>query len=202
MVNNRSLLFRTFRRTGSITDFLSYQNACAHTTRTLKNAKRNNWKHFCSNLVPSNSIQHLWSVARRFKNCITPLTRPDNEDWFEVFCSKIAPCYVPTKSESLPRYDHDVSPTHILTNNFSMSELNYAISSRKSTASGLDNISPVMLKHLPTIALESLLALMNKILSTQQIPPSWCSYKVIPIAKQNSNTSFRPIALFCIMQDI
>ncbi|XP_026819622.1 uncharacterized protein LOC113558364 [Rhopalosiphum maidis] len=76
-----------------------------------------------------------------------------------------------------------------------MSELNYAISSRKSTASGLDNISPVMLKHLPTIALESLLALMNNILSTQQIPPSWCSYKVIPIAKQNSNTSFRPIAL-------
>ncbi|KAL4127071.1 hypothetical protein QTP88_011269 [Uroleucon formosanum] len=131
----------------------------------------------------------------RFKNCITPLTRPDNEDWFDVFCSKIAPCYVPTKSESLPRYEHDVSPTHILTNNFSMSELNYAISSRKSTASGLDNISPVMLKHLPAIALESLLALMNNILSTQQIPPSWCSYKVIPIAKQNSNTSFRPIAL-------
>jgi len=76
-----------------------------------------------------------------------------------------------------------------------MSELTYAIASRKSTASGLDNISPVMSKHLPAIALDSLLTLMNNILTTQQIPSLWCAYKVIPIAKQNSKTYFRSIAL-------
>jgi hypothetical protein len=31
--------------------------------------------------------------------------------------------------------------------------------------------------------------------TTQHFPSSWCSYKVIPIPKSNSNTSFRPIAL-------
>jgi hypothetical protein len=80
LVNNRALLFRTFRRSGSNTDFLSYQNACYLTTRTFKNEKRNNWKHFCSNLIPSNIIQHLWSVARRLKHCVTPPSRPDNQD--------------------------------------------------------------------------------------------------------------------------
>lgn len=102
---------------------------------------------------------------------------------------------MPSESDIFPRYDLRVSPTHILTNNFIMSELTLAITSRKSTASGLDNISPVMLKHLPAIALDFLFAILNNIYSTQQIPSSWSTYKVIPIAKQNSKTSFRPIAL-------
>jgi hypothetical protein len=69
-VKNRSSLFRIFRRTGSMSDFLSYSNACSLTTRTLKNEKRNSWKRFCSNLKPSYSIQHLWFTAQRFKNCV------------------------------------------------------------------------------------------------------------------------------------
>jgi len=86
-----------------------------------------------------------------------------NDDWFDDFCSKIAPCYIPSDSEIVPCYNHYVSPTHVLTNDFNMSELTYAIASRKFTASGLDNISPVMLKHLPASALDALLALMNNI---------------------------------------
>ncbi|CAI6362489.1 unnamed protein product [Macrosiphum euphorbiae] len=77
-----------------------------------------------------------------------------------------------------------------------MSELNLAISLRKSTASGLDNISPIMLKHLLSNALAYLLSIMNNILSSNQVPPSWTSYRVIRIPKPNSNDSFRPIALF------
>lgn len=81
-----------------------------------------------------------------------------------------------------------------------MLELNYAISSRRSSASSLDNISPLMLKHLPSNALDFFLNILNNILITQQVPSSWKSYKVIPIPKSNSNSSFRPIALssaFC-----
>lgn len=82
---------------------------------------------------------------------------------------------------------------HVLTNNFNLSELQLAISSRKSIVSGLDNISPLM--HLPKNALGSLLSIMNNILNNQQIPSSWNFHKIIPIPKQNSNTSFRPIAI-------
>jgi len=193
-VKNRSLLFKNFRRSGSMSDFLIYRNACANTTRILKQAKKNSWKNFCSNLKPTYPIQHLWATAKRYKNCINPVSRPKNDDWFDTFCSKVAACYVPSESESCTTFFSQISLLHVLTNNFTMSELNLAISSRKSTASGLDNISPLMLKHLPSNALDSLLVILN-ILITQQIPPSWITYRVIPIPKPNSNTSFRPIAL-------
>jgi len=140
-------------------------------------------------------MHHLWSTAKRYKNCINPVSPPDNEDWFYSFCFKVAPCYVPSISEVCPS-DHSLySPPHVLTNIFTMSELYLAISSRKSTASSLDNISSIMLKHLPSNALVYLLSIMNNILSSNQVPPSWTSYRVIPIPKPNSNVSFRPIAL-------
>ncbi|KAE9543493.1 hypothetical protein AGLY_002293 [Aphis glycines] len=175
--------------------FLIYRNACANTTRILKQEKKNSWKKFCSNLNPAHPIQHLWTTAKRYKNCINPIFRPENDDWFDTFCSKVAPCYVPSVSESCSTFFSQFSLPHVLTNNFIMFELNLAISSRKSIASGLDNISPLMLKHLPSNALDSLLVILNNILITQQIPPSWSTYRVIPIPKSNSNSSFRPIAL-------
>jgi len=79
-----------------------------------------------------------------------------------------------------------------------MPELEISISSRKSTASGLDNSSPIMLKHLPSNALDCLLSILNNILETQQVPSTWTSYRVIPIPKSNSNISFHPIALSSI----
>ncbi|KAL4084800.1 hypothetical protein QTP88_027702 [Uroleucon formosanum] len=199
-IKNRSSHFKAFRRSGCLTDLLKYRNVCAQTTRLLKTEKRKKWKSFCSNLNPSSSIQHLWSTARRFKNCLNPTKHPENDDWFDAFCSKVAPSYVPQDTESQPILSSFHSSHHVLTKSFNITELNLAISSRKSIASGLDNISPILLKHLPTNALVSLLNIFNEILTTQQFPTSWYSYRVIPIPKPNPNTSFCPIALsfsFC-----
>ncbi|KAL4089414.1 hypothetical protein QTP88_024453 [Uroleucon formosanum] len=176
-------------------DFLKYRNSCALTTRLLKSEKRKNWKAFCSNLKSSHTVQHLWSTAKRYKNCISPRKNFENDDWFDNFCSKVAPCHVPSASEIYPNYYSQHSPPHVLTNDFSMTELDIAISSRKSTASGLDNISPIMLKHLPVNAIDCLLSILNNVLATQQVPSTWTSYRVIPIPKPNSNNSFRPISL-------
>jgi potassium voltage-gated channel Eag-related subfamily H protein 8 len=52
-----------------------------------------------------------------------------------------------------------------------------------------------MLKHLPSNDLDCLLSILNNILATQQVLSTWLSYRVIPIPKPNSNTSFYPIAL-------
>ncbi|KAL4119211.1 hypothetical protein QTP88_012055 [Uroleucon formosanum] len=194
-VKNRSQLFKRFRRSGLMTDFLNYQNCCAATTHLLKDAKRMAWKKFCSSLNPSTSKHILWSTAKRYKNCISPSNRPTNDDWFHDFCSKVATCYVPTASEVYPSFYPQLPLPHILTNPFTITELNHAISSRRSIASELDNISPLLLKHLPSCALDFLLKVLNYILSTNQIPSTWKSYKVIPIPKPNSNKAFRPIAL-------
>jgi hypothetical protein len=73
-VKTRSLHFKMFRRTGCLSD-LQYRNVSAHTTRLLKNVKRNSWNSFCSNLNPSCSIQYLLATARRFENCVNPNKR-------------------------------------------------------------------------------------------------------------------------------
>ena len=120
-VKIRSLHFKSFRRSSSLSDFLNYRNVWAHTTRLLKNEKRNSWKKFCSYLNPSCSIQYLWATVRRFKNCVNPIKRPDNDDWFDSFCSKVAPCYAPTESETCTPQYPSTSRSHILTNNFTIS---------------------------------------------------------------------------------
>lgn len=70
-----------------------------------------------------------------------------------------------------------------------MSELTYAISFRRSSATGINNISPLILQNLPLNALEVLLCIF------QHLPSSWSYFHVISIFKPNSTSSFRPIAL-------
>lgn len=77
---------------------------------------------FSSSLKPSYTIQHLWYTARCFKNCVIPSLRPDNDVWFESFCSKIAPYYISNKSEIFPCYTPSDCLHYVLTNNFNLSE--------------------------------------------------------------------------------
>ncbi|KAL4126362.1 hypothetical protein QTP88_010584 [Uroleucon formosanum] len=134
LTNNNPSILSYSTLTRSMADFLKYRNSCAHTTRLLKSEKRKNWKAFCSNLNPSHSIQHLWTTARRYKNCINPRKNFENDDWFDNFCSKVALCHVPSASEIYPNYYSQHSPPHVFTKDFSMAELDIAISSRKSIA--------------------------------------------------------------------
>jgi hypothetical protein len=150
----------------------------------------NAWKIFCNNLNPSSSITSLWNTAKRFQNCIHPLSRPHNDVWFNDFCTKVAPCYVPSESKIAPNpsinYSH-LPSSHCLSLPLTLNKLNTAISSRKSAASNIDCISPLMLKQLPTNALELLLKILNNLIVINLIPLSWTEYKVIPIPKAHSN---------------
>lgn len=75
----------------------------------------------------------------------------------KVSVPRIVPCYVPDKSKSSPCFTRSGFFPYVLTNNFNMSKLQLTIFSRKSIAFGLDNISPLMLKHLLKNVLESFL---------------------------------------------
>lgn len=118
-IKNRSSLYKAFRHSGLIADFLNYHNACARTTFLLKNVKRNAWEEtFCSNLNPTSSIHSLWHTAKCYKKCVFPVVRPNNDDWFNDFCSKVAPSCVPTFLEACPSICPLPSSSHILTNPF------------------------------------------------------------------------------------
>ena len=82
---------------------------------------------------------------------------------------------------------------------FSMRELKRAINSKKQSATGVDEISYVMLKHLGDENLEVILHLLNSSWTNGEIPESWSRSIIVPILKpgkpSTSATSYRPVAL-------
>jgi len=123
------------------------------------------------------------------------LSRPINDDWFDAFCSKVAPCYVLSEDEASQQLTIQPLQSHVLLNPFFLSELMYAFSSRPSSASVPDNISHLMLINLLPNALEVLLRILNNFQTTHRLLSFWFYFRVIPIPKANSTTSFRPIAV-------
>lgn len=67
------------------------------------------------------------------------------------------------------------------------------------TSSGLDNIPPIVLKHLPIKITRALTILFNNSINNYYFPSNWKRAKVLPILKKNKNandpSSYRPISL-------
>lgn len=82
---------------------------------------------------------------------------------------------------------------------FTEAELEYALSGRKDTATGLDQISYSMLINLPQGAKTFLLNIYNRCLQGSSLPDAWKSILIHPILKSDKNPeipeSYRPIAL-------
>jgi ribonuclease HI len=204
-VKTRSFYFQKFRISRSRNDFLNYQKARVDTAQVLNKAKKASWEKLCSNLDPSTPLTDFWITAKKFKNSGNLSPSSTNDEWFEHFYNKISPSYVSSEAENYfntPINDHQ--PHHIcshFSSPFNRQELSLAISSRNSSAAGLDDISPSIFKHLPIIAFDILLKLLNDLWLNNIIPESWRQFRVIPIPKPAAKIpSYRPIALssaFC-----
>lgn len=81
----------------------------------------------------------------------------------------------------------------------SIAELNSALTNLRSKAFGSDFVSNVMIKNLSTANRKSWLYVLNQLLSSGFVPPSWKTAIVIPVLKPGKNAadvdSYRPIAL-------
>ena len=82
---------------------------------------------------------------------------------------------------------------------FTMAELISAISSLRSVAEGPDVIHNDMLRRLPAVAQEALLATFNSLWETGTFPAAWQQATVIPILKPGKSglnpLHYRPISL-------
>lgn len=67
------------------------------------------------------------------------------------------------------------------------------------TSSGLDNIPPILLKHLPAKTIRDLTVLLNNAINHNYFPVAWKKAKVLPILKKGKNphdpSHYRPISL-------
>jgi len=116
---------------------------------------------------------------------------------FDGFCSKVSLDYVPSYKEAFPQFpitNTQISlDEYMLTAPFTLSEFCAPIFSRKSLSSGMDNISPLLIQNLPSEIYLMLLDILNSIWLKRI--PSWREFHIISISKNNSNSSFRFIAL-------
>ncbi|OXU23805.1 hypothetical protein TSAR_011986 [Trichomalopsis sarcophagae] len=66
-------------------------------------------------------------------------------------------------------------------------------------SAGLDNIPPIVLKHLPTIIISAYTIIFNNCLNNRFYPEAWKKAKILPILQKgkppNEVTSYRPISL-------
>ena len=80
-----------------------------------------------------------------------------------------------------------------------MTELTSALSTLRSVSEGPDSIHNDMLKHLPAVAMEALLATFNSLWESGTFPTSWRQSTVIPILKPGKSgldpLHYRPISL-------
>ena len=82
---------------------------------------------------------------------------------------------------------------------FSMIKLTSALSTLRSVSEGPGLIHSDMLRHLPAVALEALLAILNSLWESGAFPASWRQSMVIPILKPVKSgldsLNYRPISL-------
>ena len=84
---------------------------------------------------------------------------------------------------------------------FTLDELNFALSSKKNSAPGLDNISYSMLRHIHPSLRQPLLDIYNQHYTNNSLRRKASHAKVIPIPKKEPR-QFRPISLLSVLDKI
>jgi len=131
-------------------------------------------------------LPNFESPRKNFRIVLIRLLQPPTINGLRAFF--IAPYYVLSKAEyyfDIPINDHQKS-NHVLSlfsSPFNRQELSLAIFSRKSPAAGLDDITPILYKHLPIKAFNIILKLLNDLWLNNIIPEVWRQLSVIPIPK-------------------
>ena len=187
-----------------MSNFIEYQKVCATTKRFLKSKARESWRHYCSNLNRNTPIRDVWKQAKIMRRSNNTRRKTANSNsWTEEFLASLTPDSVSAPLDN-PE-DVPSSKTSILSNEFTLTELEIAISSRQNSAPGLDEIKYPMIKNLPLNAKSYLLSIYNDIWVMGESPTTWNATSVVPILKPNQDpniaSSYRPISLLsCILK--
>ena len=196
---------------------LRYIDASRRASSVISRAKSATWQATCSNLSPRSDPRAVFRLLNAisgkkntshylsFPDCISPL---DTANHYASYLRSHLSQATPRSSRRAERQFmnelrkancEDASSLH---NSFCspfLNELSTAISNlSSSTASGPDQITYPLLKHLPEPA-QLLLSLFNRSWHSHTFPSCWKPSTIIPIHKpgkpSSSPSSFRPISL-------
>ena len=218
-IRARKRAFRKFDRSSTTENLIAFRKARAFARRIIKEAKTVSWRNYVSSLNRFTPTTQVWTrikrISGRFSPSPLPVLRVNDRDIIHPFnvAEEIARslserCRVgfnprqPTRRQAgreAGTVDFTTTEQLVYNEPFTMAELTSAISSLRSVAEGPDVIHNDMLRRLPAVAQEALLATFNSLWETGTFPAAWQQATVIPILKPGKSglnpLHYRPISL-------
>ena len=219
------IAFKKYLKEPSHTNLINSKKAKNHSNRVNKEAKRKYWANFCTeSLTTETNMQKIWEKVKTMKNGLQqpkfPINIDNNQlpsqaDKAEAFADHFA---INSTLLGLSNSDRDyrlqVENTPLKSNNTHPTPENLHINkeitrielleqvnllNNKTTSVGIDGISNIMLKQLPSNMLDFLLKIFNKCWAESELPSVWKQAIIVPIHKLGKPpediNSYRPIAL-------
>lgn len=188
-------------------NFINYKKAAARAARVLSTKKRSGWHRFCQSLSPASPPSLVWKNMRRFRGALSyeNISSNDSADWFDLFCQKIAPPFVPNHNE-LPFLSSPTNSSDKFDAPFSWEEFEAVLEGLKDSSPGVDGIPYSFILNCSVSAKKILLSILNAIFLSGTLPEDWKTQLILPILKPgkpcNDHNSYRPIALSCTLAKI
>ena len=209
--------YKRYRRYPCLVNQIIYRRALAKQKKTFKQARRESFIRYISELKYDSPLSLVWNRIRKLQGKFSPSPSPilkvdgvyisNAEEVAEVFgrhFSGISSAlhYSPA-FQSIRMSTTVASPASLNTEAynlpFTMEELNKAISLSSPTSPGEDEILYTMIFNLPPCTKKYLLDVFNSFWCSGTSPKSWRISIIIPILKPLKESSlpksYRPIAL-------
>lgn len=177
------------------------------TRKLIKKKKWEGWRNFCLSISPDTPPSDVWTNIRRFRSVFKE-SKPCllQDETIDNFLDHLAPAFAPEKCLNIIPASPNFDSQSGISAPFSIYELKGILSHVRDSAPGIDGIPYSFLSHLSDTSLLYYLTIINSVVFSGIIPPSWKSQEVIPILKPNKSplqaTSFRPIALSSVLAKI
>jgi len=195
-VKSRNKAFRLVRRTHNMQHLIQYKKAQAVVRRTIRQAKRESWRHFCNKIGRTTPVGEVWGMIKRMggdrREWEYPVltsgeeTAVSNREKAEIMAKAFVKIHGSDKlsEEERRRRESRINQrpgvldrrerTHDnIDEPFTLAEMVRAINGSKPTSPGDDQVCYVMLKHLGKGALFKLLCLYNRVWEEGKLPSVW-----------------------------
>ena len=209
--------YHRYRRYPCEVNKIAYNRARSKQKRIFKQAKRDSFREYISNLSSKTPPSMVWHKIRKLQGKFVPSPLPilkngntlisepkDVADLFGQHFSSISSAehYTP-EFQRIRQATTIVPPTSNNTESynlpFTMEEMENAIKNSSPTSPGEDEILYSMVSHLPQCSRVFLLETLNGLWSASTSSVSWKTSIVVPILKPGKDPklpkSYRPIAL-------
>lgn len=190
-VAERRLALSKFRRNSTPENYAILQDKIRSTQKLLRRVKSEAWYKFCGSLNHNTPQSTLWRKMKWLKGYRSPTQHIDKLMADELLHS-LAP---DSASPADPTF---TARNVVLEVPITISEFHKCIRS-KDTSPGCDDISYSMIKKLPHKAMEVLIYIYNKCLSSGFVPEQWRDIIIIPIPKSGSVAASRPISMMACL---